>query len=77
MAEDRLVAIVTEVLNVEHTVTDETGADTEEAWDSMAQLEIMISVEEEFGLSFSADEMAEATSVGRIRAMVGERGLNT
>jgi acyl carrier protein len=73
MADDQLEAIVAEVLSVEHAVTDATGADTEHAWDSLAQLEILISVEQEFGVQFSAEEMATATSVGKIRQLIASR----
>lgn len=73
MADDRLEAIVAEVLSVENPITDETGAETEPAWDSLAQLEILISVEEEFGIKFTAEEMANATSVGLIRQLIDGR----
>ena len=73
MPDDRLETLVGEILSIEHPVTDNTGAGSEPAWDSMAQLEILISVEEVFGVKFSADEMANATSVGMIRQLIGDR----
>ena len=76
MGADRLTALVTQILSVEHPVTDSTGPDTEPAWDSMAQLEILLSVEETFGVKFSADEIADVRSVGQIRQLIGERGAS-
>jgi acyl carrier protein len=73
MSGDRLEALVAEILDIEHAVTDDTGSETESTWDSLAQLEILITVEEVFGVKFSAEEIANARSVGYIRQLIGER----
>ena len=70
---DRLEELVTEILDAERSVSDATGADTEPNWDSLAQLEILITVEEAFDVKFSAEEIAGANSVGRIRQLLAER----
>jgi acyl carrier protein len=74
MTPDRLQALVAEILDIERVVTDDTGPETEPTWDSLAQLEILITVEEAFGVKFTAEEIADARSVGYIRQLIGERG---
>jgi acyl carrier protein len=70
---DRLAELVAEILDAEQPISDSTGADTEPNWDSLAQLEILITVEEIFGVKFSAEEIAGANSVARIRELLAER----
>jgi acyl carrier protein len=47
-------------------VTDESSPDTIEAWDSMAHLNLVLSLEQEFAITFDLDEIAELTSVPAI-----------
>ena len=42
-------------------------------WDSLAQVKIIIGLEEEFGIKFSIDEVAETKSVSGLLALVQER----
>jgi acyl carrier protein len=52
-------------------VSGETSRENTPQWDSLKHIEIMFSVEDEFGLQFSEAELAEMDSVDRIveRAM--------
>ena len=52
------------------TVTEETVAADVEDWDSFAQMQIVMSIEEMFGIKFSTDEVTEFKDVGdMIRAI--------
>lgn len=53
---------------------DTTPADIEE-WDSLAHINLLALVEAEFGIRFSADDMAEIDSVATLLATL-ERRLN-
>lgn len=47
-------------------VTDESSPETIEAWDSMAHLNLVLSLEQEFAITFDLNEIAELTSVPAI-----------
>ena len=47
-------------------INDNSGAVTTEGWDSVAQINIIASIEMEFSLQFSADEMQSLNSIQKI-----------
>lgn len=48
------------------TVTETTVAADVEDWDSFAQMQIVVGIEDMFGISFSTDEVTEFKNVGDI-----------
>lgn len=48
------------------TVTEETVAADVEDWDSFAQMQIVMGIEEMFGIKFSTDEVTEFKNVGDV-----------
>ena len=48
------------------TINDDTSYDTIEEWDSVAHVELMFALEEEFEMSFSAKEVEELLSFKEI-----------
>jgi acyl carrier protein len=66
--DDRLRAVIAAVFGVDSaTLKDSDSPKTIGAWDSVAHLELIFALEAEFGVQFSADEIATLTSVGVIR----------
>ena len=64
---ERLSEVFEDVLeHDDDKVTEELSQDTCEDWDSLGQITLLVSVENEFGLKFSAEEMAEMKSVAKI-----------
>jgi acyl carrier protein len=62
---ERLIAIVAAALRLPPSkLTLETGPDDVEAWDSLAQINIISEVEAEFGVSIPIEQVAE---IRRIR----------
>jgi acyl carrier protein len=47
--------------------------DTLPQWDSFAHVKLIIGLEEEFGVKFSIDEVAETKKVEGLRRIIGER----
>lgn len=43
-------------------------------WDSAAHIDIVLSVEAEYGVSFTSDEMLEALSVGALEEILRKKG---
>ncbi len=65
--EPRVVALMAAVLNVEPSrITPDASPETLEAWDSLAHMNLVVSLEEEFGVELGDDAVASLTSFGRI-----------
>lgn len=50
----------------ELTITSETSSDDIEDWDSLAQINLMAAVQEEFGISIGMGEISKITKVSDI-----------
>jgi acyl carrier protein len=63
----RIREIIADVTgNSVHAVGDNSSHQTVEGWDSLAQINIIVTVESEFGVAFSAEEMHGLNSVHAI-----------
>jgi acyl carrier protein len=73
----RLTALVVSVLDLAPAEAVAASADSTPTWDSLAHLRLLMAVEEEYGVTFSADEISELDSVERIgeavERLLGER----
>jgi acyl carrier protein len=54
-------------------ITNEIQMSEKPEWDSLCHMEVIISLEEEFNVSFSLDEIVEMTSVTRIMEALKEK----
>lgn len=67
--EEKLIATVASVLRVpKSTLTLETGPGDVEAWDSLAQINIISEIEAEFGVAIPIEDVAE---IRHIRDFLG------
>jgi acyl carrier protein len=57
------------------SISDETSPDTLPRWDSLIHLDLMTTIEDAYGIRFSTAEMLLAKSVGEIRRLLREKGL--
>jgi acyl carrier protein len=74
MDETQLKRLIGSVLNLPAESIDEnTNADTIEDWSSLAQLNLILALEEEFGIEIPDEEAAELTSYPLIRLIVDEQ----
>ncbi|MGF1641892.1 MAG: hypothetical protein ACFCUO_13170 [Rhodospirillales bacterium] len=46
-------------------------------WDSLAHFNLLLTIEEAFGVRFTTEEMAELKSIVAIRRSLGAKGLQT
>jgi acyl carrier protein len=70
----RLSALFESILGLpKEQVTDETSPDTTPAWDSVAHLNLVISIEETFAVSFTPEETMEMTTVRLIKLLLEEK----
>jgi len=74
MIDPRLADIVKDVIGddalelVEHT----TAADVD-GWDSLAHINIMVAVEEEFGVTFTSDQLGRFRNLGELQQYLAEQ----
>jgi acyl carrier protein len=73
---NRTTAVIAEVLERPGlTLTETTTAKDVEGWDSFRQIEILLSLEQAFGIKFSSAEMDSLGNVGDlVRAVAARAG---
>jgi len=72
----RVQRIVSDVLQIAlEKVTPETSPDNVETWDSIQHLNLVLSLEQEFGIQFSPEEIEQLLSVDLITAFVEEKAV--
>ena len=62
----RLLRIFRETLDDEEIRFEVDSLDPIEGWDSLAHVQLMLAVEEEFGVTLTTEEMADMTSIPAI-----------
>ena len=66
--EDRLLELFRSVLGDHELVLhDHTTAQDVPDWDSLAHINLMFSIEEQFGVQFRDNEFAELRNIGELR----------
>jgi acyl carrier protein len=76
LAETRLHQVVARALRIPATqVSDESSPATLRRWDSLHHLDLMTEIEEAYGVQFSTADMVRAQSVGQIRHLLREKGI--
>ena len=72
---ERLEEIFRSVLNDDQlSLSDDTSAADVEGWDSVAHINLMFSIESEFGIQFAGNELAEFKNVGELKQYLEARG---
>ena len=67
--------IVADILGVPaQEIRDSSGPDQYPQWDSAAHIEIILSAEQEYGVTFAPEEMVQAISVGALRDTLRRKG---
>lgn len=72
--EDRVKAILADVLMMDGSmINGQSSMDTIERWDSLAQIDLVAALEEEFGVTFEVDEFETMTSFTEIVETLSEK----
>lgn len=70
----RLEQLFRELFNDDEIVLgDELKAGDVPGWDSLANVNLMFSVEQEFGIAFADSEFGELSSIGELRRAIERR----
>ena len=71
--ETKLKSVIATVLEIEPTdIDDNSSMDTIEAWDSIKHMDLILSLEEEFGVSVPDEEAGDLTSYALIKLVMTE-----
>lgn len=74
--EQRIYRIISDLFDVPlEAVNDDQSPDTIEKWDSIAHINLVLSLEQEFRISFSPEEASEMLSVKLIKIILSEHGI--
>jgi len=72
--EDTLKDVMATVLGiVADSINEDTSMDTVEAWDSIKHMNLVLAIEEEFGISIPDEDAANITSYPLIRLVLNEQ----
>lgn len=73
---DRIVNVFREVFdNPALDISDATSAKDITEWDSLAQVKLIIGLEEEFSIKFTTNEVAEMTCVGDVKLALQKKNV--
>lgn len=72
--DDKLKQVVSAVLRVPaDQIDDATSPDTVEAWTSLAHLDLILAIEDEFGVTIPDEEVGDLTSFRLLKLTVDEQ----
>ena len=64
---EQLEQVFAEVFDDDVKLTDDTTADDVEGWDSVANVALIFTIEQHFGVQFNDDELAGFANVGDLK----------
>lgn len=73
---EKLKEVMARVFNVgEEMITEDASPDTIETWDSLRHMNLVLALEEEFGVELTDDEVVEIISYKLIKIVLREHGI--
>jgi acyl carrier protein len=65
--EDRIKEILATILEIDKAdINNDTNPDTVSSWDSLRHMKLVFSIEDEYDIQFSDDQIIRLTDVGKI-----------
>lgn len=73
--DQKVASLLAEVLQVPTaTITDDLAMKEVEVWDSLKHMEVIVSLEQAFGIELSFDDIVTMRTVAEIKRVLKERG---
>ena len=73
--EERVFEIVAQMASADPAgITLDSSMDNVETWDSLVSINLVLALEEEFGVAFSDEQITKLSSVRAILAALAEQG---
>jgi acyl carrier protein len=74
--EQKLKEVLSRIFNVNpDMITEDASPDTIENWDSLRHMNLVLALEEEFGVEFTDDQVVEILSYKLIKIVLREHGV--
>ena len=74
--EETIKKIMSDLFGIsENEITDDTSVDNTKNWDSLKHMELIVSIEEEFDITLSADEIVSLTSFAKVKQKIEEHSV--
>jgi acyl carrier protein len=74
--DEQIKKVMARVFDIgEEKISEDSGPDDIEMWNSLSHMDLVMSLEAEFGLSFSPEEALDMISVKLIRLILEERAV--
>ncbi|GLS46875.1 acyl carrier protein [Methylobacterium brachythecii] len=71
--ETKLKSVIAAILDIdENSIDQNTSMDNVESWDSIKHMDLILAIEEEFGVSVPDEEAADLTSYALIKLVVAD-----
>ncbi len=65
--EDKIKEILATILEIDQSdINNNTNPDTVSSWDSLRHMKLVFSIEDEYDVQFSDDQIIQLTDVGKI-----------
>ena len=72
----RVAKVFSEVLGVAaDTITDDTSPDNTPQWDSMAAMNLVVAIEDEFDIRLSTAEIVSMRTVAIVKKVLASKGI--
>ena len=73
---DRLIDLFASVLSIESkALNDDSSPTNTGSWDSVTNMMLVASIEEEFGIELTSDEIVQMTTIGNARTILQKRSV--
>jgi acyl carrier protein len=70
-------ALFAKILNLPvDQINDDLSPETSKTWDSLAMVDLIVAVEQQYKITFSHEDLMQFTSVGALRRLLESRGMN-
>jgi acyl carrier protein len=74
---DRIITVFSEVLRLPvDALNDASSPENTSKWDSLAALNLVLALEEEFGIKLNTREIGSMRSIAAVRDVLRSKGVN-
>ena len=71
--QERIRAVMAQIFNVEAgSIAEESSPEDIERWDSLRHMQLILAIEDEFGVTFADDDIPNLLSLRAIQNTVGQ-----
>ena len=72
----KFTKLIADVLRIkEGDVKDSVSIGSIDTWDSLKHMELIVAIEQEYGISLTADEIVSMVNVGAIKGVLKNKGV--